>query len=145
MLHKLLALLALFSYSAYADDVQIIDPDVPAMVDVSDDVVSVSKCKRIARLAYNGDVDLLFCPVGDVGCFATTTGGVDCVYPDHFRYRESDYGQGRWNACRKVALLEYDTGGYPVLSGGSLELCEVGRRSRAIKCFVSSLGGLDCR
>ena len=102
------------------------------------------ECNKVAELSSNSDVDLLFCNVGrNLNCFATSEGQLDCGFSSNFSYRASDYGRS-WDTCRQVTTLQRRGGGYPLRREG-IELCRIGQGRRAINCFVSSLGGIDCR
>lgn len=130
-------LITMFSFSSLAHADYGDYPDQP-------DTSRLFQCEKVAELASDRDTDLLFCKVGrNVSCFATSEGQLDCGFSSNFSYRASDYG--RWGSrCTQVANLQREGGGYP-LSANRIEVCRVGQGRRAISCFVSSLGGLDCR
>ena len=148
-------LLSLMSFNAFAGQESTPDiyPDENefSQIDANPEELSdlgtldYDNCFRVANLRASRNVDLLFCKISSSrGCFVTSNGvGVDCDYRSSFSYRASDYDS--YDSCKIFARLDYDRHDdpYPVTSG-TLEVCSFGKRSRAISCYVSSDGALDC-
>lgn len=112
----------------------------------NEDFANRYDCQKVATLESNHNIDILYCAVSRFkSCFATNVGGLECNVPAGFSYRASDYG--RTNYCDRISTLTNARrgGNGPYLArAASLEVCSIGRGRRAIKCNVTSVGGLSC-